>query len=69
MQFITVEVFINLCFIMFDDRALFVCVTDGTCLRIAIPSYCFIICRSIFGFLFCLLDRKLISQINPSDQV
>ena len=37
MQFITVEVFINLCFIMFDDRALFVCVTDGTCLRIAIP--------------------------------
>ena len=30
------------------------------CLRIAMPAYCFNIFRSIFGLLFCFLDRKLI---------
>ena len=45
----SVEVFIYLRLFMFDYRALLVCVTDKTCLRIAIPPYCFNIFRSIFG--------------------
>ena len=39
---------------------LFVCVKNGTCERIAIPGYCLNSFRSIFGFQFCLLDKKLI---------
>ena len=52
MQLIAVEVFI---YCLFDYKALFVCVKDRTCLRLAIPAYCF----SIFGALFCLLIKKL----------
>ena len=57
MQFIAVEVFIDL---LFDYKALFVCVQDRTWLRILIPAYCFDIFGSIFGILFCLLIEKLI---------
>ena len=37
-----------------------VCVKGRTCLRMAIPAYCFNIFESIFGVLFSLLIRKLI---------
>ena len=57
-QFIAVEVFI--CLFIFDYKALFVCVKDRTCLRIAIPVYCFNIFGSIFVVLFSLLIKKLI---------
>ena len=57
MQFITVVLFIYLRLFMFDYGALFVCVTDRTYLRIAIPPYCFNIFRLLFGFLFCLHDK------------
>ena len=57
MQFIAVEVFIDL---LFDYKALLVCVKDRTWLRIPIPAYCFDIFGSIFGILFCLLIEKLI---------
>ena len=45
MQFISVEVFKYLYYIMyiFYYKALFVRVKDSTCLRIAIPAYCFTI--------------------------
>ena len=65
MQFIAVEVFIFLRLFIFDYRALFVCVTDRTYLRIAIPTYCCNIFRSTFGLLFYLLDRKLILGSKP----
>ena len=65
MQFITVEVFIYLRLFLFNYRALFVCVTDKTFLRIAIQAYRFKIFRSIFGLLFCLLDKKLILRSKP----
>ena len=45
---------------LFDYKALFVCVKDRTCLRMAIPAYCFSIFGSIFGVLFCLLIKKFI---------
>ena len=38
MQFIAVEVFI---YLLFDYEALFVCIKDRTCSRIAVPAYCF----------------------------
>ena len=50
---------------MFDYRALFVCVKDRTLLRVTILANCFNILRSIFGLLFCLLDRKLILGSEP----
>ena len=43
---------------------LFVCVKGRTCLRIVTPPYCFNIFGSIFGFLFCLLIKKLILGCN-----
>ena len=58
MQFIAVEVFI--CLFIFDYKALFVCVKDRTCLRIAIPFYYFNIFGSIFSVLLCLIIEKLI---------
>ena len=45
---------------LFDYKALFACVKDKPCLRMAIPAYCFSIFGSIFGALFCLLIKKLI---------
>ena len=48
--------------IIFHYRALFLCVKDRTFLRITIPAYCFNICGSIFGVLFCLLYSKLILE-------
>ena len=45
---------------LFDYKALLVCVKDRTCLRMAIPAYCFSMFGSIFGALFCLLTKKLI---------
>ena len=39
---------------------MFVCVKDRTCLRMAIPAYCFSIFGSSFGVLFCLLIKKFI---------
>ena len=41
-------------------KALFVCVKDRTCLKMAMPAYCLSIFGSIFGFLFCLLIKKFI---------
>ena len=49
---------------LFDYKALFVCVKDRTCLRMAIPAYCFSIFGSIFGVLFCLLIKKFILGSN-----
>ena len=43
---------------------MFVCVKDRTCLRMAIPAYCFSIFGSIFGALFCLLIKKLILECD-----
>ena len=43
---------------------MFVCVKDRTCLRMAIPAYCFSMFGSIFGALFCLLIKKLILKCN-----
>ena len=45
---------------LFDYKALFVCVKDGTCIRMEITAYCFNIFGSVFGALFCLLMKKLI---------
>ena len=45
---------------LFDYKALFVCGKETACLRMAIPAYCFSICGSIFGALFCLLIKRLI---------
>ena len=39
---------------------MFVCVKDRTCLRMAIPAYCFSIFGSIFGALFCLLIKLIL---------
>ena len=41
-------------------KALFVCVKDRTCLRMAIPAYCFRIFGSIFGALLCLHIKNFI---------
>ena len=61
MQLIEVEVFIYLFTVfIFNSKALFVCVKDRVCLKVAIPAYCFTIFGSIFGVLFCLLIKKLI---------
>ena len=49
---------------LFDYKALFVCVKDRTCLRMAIPAYRFSIFGSIFGALFCLLIEKLILECD-----
>ena len=51
MQFIALEVFVNL--FIFDCKALFDCVKDRTYIRIAIPAYYFNIFGSVFGVLFC----------------
>ena len=45
---------------LFDYKALFVCLKDRICPRMAIPVYCFNIFGSVFGVLFCLLIKKLI---------
>ena len=45
---------------LFGYKALFVCVKDRTCLRVAIPAYCFSIFGSIFDALFCLLIKRFI---------
>ena len=61
MDFITAEVIYSLiCLFIFDYRALIVRVKDSACPRIAITVFCANICTSLFGVLFCLLDRKLI---------
>ena len=60
MQLIAKEVFICL----FDCKAFFVCAKDRTCLRMAIPAYCFSIFGSIFSALFCLLIIKLIIECD-----
>ena len=62
MQLIAVEVFICLHVYLFTClfTCLFVCVENRTCLRIAISAYCLNIFGSVFGVLFCLLDKKLI---------
>ena len=53
MQLIEVEVFIYLFTVfIFNSKALFVCVKDRVCLKVAIPAYCFTIFGSIFGVLF-----------------
>ena len=44
MQFIAIEVLFTC---LFDYKALFVSVQDSTCLRMAIPAYCFNICLLI----------------------
>ena len=49
---------------LFDCKALFVCLKDRTCLRMAILAYCFSIFGSIFGALFCLLIKKLILECD-----
>ena len=49
-----------LCLFIFDYKALLVCVKDRTCLRMAIPAYCFNIFGSVFIVLFCLYIKKLI---------
>ena len=43
---------------------MFACVKDRTCLRMAIPAYCFIIFGSTFGALFCLPIKKLILECD-----
>ena len=45
---------------IFDYKALFLCVKYRTCLRIAMPGYCFNIFGSSFGFLFCLLIKMCV---------
>ena len=45
---------------LFICLALFVCVKDMKCLRMAIPIYCFNIFGLIFGLLFCLHIKNLI---------
>ena len=47
---------------LFDYNDLFVCVKNRTCLRMAIPAYCFNIFGSSFGVLFYLLIKKLILE-------
>ena len=49
---------------LFDCKALFVCVKDRKCLRMAIPAYCFIIFGSTFGASFCLPIKKLILECD-----
>ena len=68
MQFIVVVIFIYL-FIHIWFRALFPCVKDRACLRLAIPSYYFNIIGSVFGFLFCLLIKKLKKLILGSKTI
>ena len=52
--------YLFICLFTFNYKALLVCVKDKTCLRTAIPAYCFNIFGSIFGVLFRLLIKKLI---------
>ena len=51
-----------ICLLIFDYKVqlCFFYLKDRTCLRIAIPIYCFNIFGSIFCVLFCLLIKKLI---------
>ena len=49
---------------LFGFKALFVCAKDRTCLRMAIPDYCFIIFGSTFGALFFLAIKKLILECD-----
>ena len=39
-------------------------VKGRACVRISKPAYCFHICGSAFGVLFCLLDGKLVLGSN-----
>ena len=48
---------------LFDYKALFVCLKDRTCLRMAIPAYFFNIFGSIFGAFICVL-KKLILECD-----
>ena len=69
MQLIEVEVFIYLFTVfIFNSKALFVCVKDRVCLKVAIPAYFFNSFGSIFGVLFCLRFKKLILGSKPSDK-
>ena len=45
---------------LFDFKTLFNCVKYSTCLRTAIPAYCFNTVGSMFGVLFRLLIKHLI---------
>ena len=61
MQFIDILVFVYLFGVLiFNSKALLVCVKNRVCLKVAIPAYYFNIFGSIFGVLFCLLIKKLI---------
>ena len=64
MHILAIETFIYLfiCLFIFDYRVPLVCVTERTCLRIAIPAYYFKIFGSIFGVLFCSLIKKLMLE-------
>ena len=52
--------YLFICLFIFVYKSMFVCVKDRTCLRIAIPAYCFNLFGSIFCVLFCLFFEKLI---------
>ena len=57
MQFIAVEVFSYLFTVfIFNFKVLFICVKGRTCLKRAIPAYCF----NGFGPIFYLIIKKLI---------
>ena len=50
---------------LFDYKALFVCVKDKTCLKMAIPVYCFSTFGSIFVSCFVyILIKKLILRCD-----
>ena len=69
MQFIAVDVFINLfTLFVFNYKALFADGKDRTCLKIEVPDYCLNIFGSIFGVVFCLLIKKLILGSKTNSQ-
>ena len=54
MQFVAVEVFINLFTVfIFKYKVLVICLKDRAYLKIVIPAYCFNIFGLVFGVLFC----------------
>ena len=50
--------YLFICLLIFDYKALFVCVKDRTCLRIAVPAYCFNIFGSILVSCFVYLLKS-----------
>ena len=58
-----------ICLFIFDYKALLVCVKNRTCLRIAIPAYCFNIFGSVFGILFVYFLRSWYWEVKPSGKV